>query len=211
VLQEIRRGPGCAIRLDSGDLGELARRARATLDVAGLPEVRIVASGGLDEYAVAELVGSRAPIDVYAVGTKVGVAADAPYLDAAYKLVEYEGRPVMKLSSAKVTTPGRKQVFRRPGPSGTQPLLHTVMSEGRRTAPPDRWECARARLAHDIAALPASARKIDDPEPVHPLNSRALEDMTSRVRGEIESQFFPERLGVSRSGEHADRKAPPPP
>ncbi|GAA3784631.1 nicotinate phosphoribosyltransferase [Streptomyces chiangmaiensis] len=223
VLTEIRRGPGCAIRLDSGDLGELARRARATLDAAGLPEVRIVASGGLDEYAVAELVRSRAPIDVYAVGTKVGVAADAPYLDAAYKLVEYDGRPVMKLSSAKVTAPGRKQVFRRPGqpdviglwdedpPGGTQPLLRTVMSEGRRTAPPDRWEYARARLAHDIAALPASARTIDDPDPVHPVRSRALEELTSRVRGEIESRFFPERLGASRSGGHAGRKAPPPP
>lgn len=115
VLREIGRGPGCAIRLDSGDLGKLARQARALLDAAGLPGVRIVASGGLDEYAVAGLVRSEAPIDVYAVGTKVGVAADAPALDAAYKLVEYDGRPVMKLSSAKMTTPGRKQVFRRPG------------------------------------------------------------------------------------------------
>ncbi|MER6355449.1 nicotinate phosphoribosyltransferase [Streptomyces sp. NPDC001634] len=218
VLKEIRRGPGCAIRLDSGDLGELARRARATLDTVGLADVRIVASGGLDEYAVAELVHSGAPIDVYAVGTKVGVAADAPYLDAAYKLVEYDGRPVMKLSSAKATAPGRKQVFRCPGrpdviglwdedpPGGTQPLLRTVMRAGRRTGAPDRWEYARARLAHDIAALPASARRIDDPEPLHPLSSLALEDLTSRVREETESRFCPERLGVSGSGGHADRK-----
>ncbi|MGN5382249.1 nicotinate phosphoribosyltransferase [Streptomyces lasalocidi] len=93
VLTDLRRGPGCAIRLDSGDLDALARRARALLDSAGLPGVRIVASGGLDEYGVDRLVRAGAPIDVYAVGTRVGVAADAPYLDAAYKLVEYAGRP----------------------------------------------------------------------------------------------------------------------
>ncbi|MGW5235382.1 nicotinate phosphoribosyltransferase [Streptomyces nodosus] len=212
VLREIGRGPGCAIRLDSGDLGKLARQARALLDAAGLPGVRIVASGGLDEYAVAGLVRSEAPIDVYAVGTKVGVAADAPALDAAYKLVEYDGRPVMKLSSAKMTTPGRKQVFRRPGrpdvialrgedpPGSAQRLLRTVMRDGRRTGPHDRWEYARARCAHDIAALPAGARRIDRPEPWLPVLSRALDDLTSRVRGELEWQFRPEHLGAAGPG-----------
>ncbi|MEU9383924.1 nicotinate phosphoribosyltransferase [Streptomyces sp. NPDC048279] len=158
VLTDLRRGPGCAIRLDSGDLDALARQARAVLDAAGLTDVRIVASGGLDEYGVDRLVHAGAPIDVYAVGTRVGVAADAPYLDAAYKLVEYDGRPVMKLSSAKVTAPGRKQVFRRPGrpdvialwqqrpPVSARPLLRTVMRGGRRTGPPDRWQDARERL-----------------------------------------------------------------
>ncbi|CAM5664209.1 hypothetical protein STENM223S_03500 [Streptomyces tendae] len=120
------------------------------LDDAGLPDVRIIASGGLDEYAVDELVRSGAPIDTYAVGTRVGVSADAPYLDSAYKLVEYDGRPVMKLSSAKVTAPGPKQVFRRPGcvdvialadeqpPDGGVPLLETVMRDGSAPAPGPR-------------------------------------------------------------------------
>lgn len=90
-------------------------RARALLDAAGLPDVRVIASGGLDEYAVDDLVRSGAPIDVYAVGTRVGVSADAPFLDSAYKMVEYDDRPVMKVSAAKVTAPGPKQVFRRPG------------------------------------------------------------------------------------------------
>lgn len=176
VLADLRRGPGCAIRLDSGDLGALAHRSRALLDTAGLEDVRIIASGGLDEYAIAALIGDQAPIDVFAVGTRVGVAADAPYLDAAYKLVEYDGRPVMKLSAAKVTAPAPKQVFRRPGcmdviglhgeepPDGATPLLRTVMRGGRRTIPPDSLAAARARFEADLAGLPAAARRIQDPE-----------------------------------------------
>ncbi len=115
VLTGLRRGPGCASRLDSGDLGQLARRSRVQLDAAGLTDVRIIAGGGRDEYAIDELVRSGAPIDVFAVGTRVGIAVDAPYLDAAYKLVAYDGRPVMKLSPAKATAPAAKQVYRRPG------------------------------------------------------------------------------------------------
>ncbi|MGW6362264.1 hypothetical protein ACWFR5_45645 [Streptomyces sp. NPDC055092] len=124
----------------------MASRARSIPDSAGLPDVRITVSGGLDEYAVHDLVRSGAPIDAYAVGTRVGVSADAHYLDSAYKLVEYDVRPVMNLSSAKVTAPGPKQVFRRPGcadviglaegqpPEEGRPLLETVMRDGRRTA-----------------------------------------------------------------------------
>jgi nicotinate phosphoribosyltransferase len=82
-----------AVRLDSGDLGTLARQARQMLDAAGLSSVRIFASGGLDEYEVAELVAAGAPIDAFGVGTKMAVSEDAPSLDMAYKLVEYAGRP----------------------------------------------------------------------------------------------------------------------
>ncbi|CAL9325898.1 nicotinate phosphoribosyltransferase [Streptomyces sp. SudanB182_2057] len=201
VLTELRRGLGCAIRLDSGDLDALSRRARAVLDAAGLTDVRIVASGGLDEYGVDRLVRAGAPIDVYAVGTRVGVAADAPYLDAAYKLVEYDGRPMMKLSSAKVTDPGRKQVFRRPGqpdvialageraPDSARPLLRTVMRGGRRTSAPDTWQDARGRFRDDLAGLPARARRIEDPEPVVPVRSEALQRLTASVRAGIEARL----------------------
>ncbi|KAF5999137.1 nicotinate phosphoribosyltransferase [Streptomyces sp. WAC00263] len=208
VLRDLGRGPGCAIRLDSGDLDALSRRARAILDAAGLADVRIVASGGLDEYGVARLVRAGAPIDVYAVGTRVGVAADAPYLDAAYKLVEYDGRPVMKLSSAKVTAPGRKQVFRRAGqpdvialrreepPDSARPLLRTVMRGGRRTGPPDRWQDARDRFRGDIADLPGRTLRIENPEPVRPVWSRALQKLTATVRASIEAQFRPDHLAA---------------
>ncbi|WP_267243486.1 nicotinate phosphoribosyltransferase [Streptomyces sp. PR69] len=197
VLAELRRGPGCAVRLDSGDLEALARRARSILDDAGLGDVRIIVSGGLDEYGVDALVRAGAPVDVYAVGTRVGVAADAPYLDAAYKLVAYDGRPVMKLSSAKVTAPGRKQVFRRPGcadviglydePAGedAEPLLRTVMRGGHRTGPADTLAGARARFEADLAALPPAARRIRGPEAPAPGFSPRLTALTDEVRGRL--------------------------
>ncbi|MFJ9719862.1 nicotinate phosphoribosyltransferase [Streptomyces sp. NPDC101213] len=198
VLRDLDRGPGSAVRLDSGDLGNLAVRTRALLDEAGLPEVRIVASGGLDEYAVDDLVRSGAPIDTYAVGTRVGVSADAPYLDSAYKLVEFDGRPVMKLSSAKVTAPGRKQVFRRPGcadvigladerpPDDGVPLLETVMLDGRRTGGRPTLEDGRRRLAADLEALPPAARRIRAPVAPRATASERLGELTAEVRRRIE-------------------------
>ncbi|MGW2015145.1 nicotinate phosphoribosyltransferase [Streptomyces sp. NPDC001927] len=200
VLTDLGLGPACAVRLDSGDLGSLARRARTALDEAGLGDVRIIASGGLDEYSIATLVRSGAPIDVFAVGTKLGTAADAPYLDAAYKLVEYDGRPVMKLSSAKVTAPGPKQVFRGVGlhdvialaheepPEGKQPLLRTVMRGGLRTVPPDTLDAARARFEADVEALPEEARRIEDPVPPSPVVSTRLTALTAVVRHRLEER-----------------------
>ncbi|MFI8519953.1 nicotinate phosphoribosyltransferase [Streptomyces sp. NPDC085481] len=198
VFADLGLGPGCGIRLDSGDLGALAGRARTALDAAGLRDVQIIASGGLDEYGVAALIRQGAPIDVFAVGSKTGTAADAPYLDAAYKLVEYDGRPVMKLSPAKVTAPGPKQVFRGPGlrdviglaneepPAGAEPLLRTVMRGGLRTEPPDTLAAARARFEADLAALPVEARRIDDPVAPLPTASMRLTVLTTVVRHRIE-------------------------
>jgi nicotinate phosphoribosyltransferase len=222
VLRDLDRGPGSAVRLDSGDLGALAVRARSILDEEGLPEVRIVASGGLDEYALDDLIRSGAPIDTYAVGTRVGVSADAPYLDSAYKMVEYEGRPVMKLSSAKVTAPGPKQVFRRPGyadvigladeqpPAGGGPLLETVMRDGQRTgARPTLDEC-RERLTADLGRLPSAARRIRAPVAPRATTSKRLSALTARVRRRIEEQMtasarpsLPERTASGPHGSAA--------
>jgi nicotinate phosphoribosyltransferase len=100
------------VRLDSGDLLTLSQQTRNILDAAGLTDTRIYASGGLNEHEVARLVAGGAPIDVFGVGTDMGVSGDAPALDMAYKLVEYAGRPRLKLSSKKVSLPGKKQAFR---------------------------------------------------------------------------------------------------
>jgi nicotinate phosphoribosyltransferase len=101
-----------AVRLDSGDLLDLSLRARSILDENGLWDVTIFASGNLDEYRIAELVGAGAPIDAFGVGTAMVVSADAPALDVAYKLTEYNGKPRIKTSQGKLSLPGRKQVFR---------------------------------------------------------------------------------------------------
>lgn len=134
------------IRLDSGDFAELAREARGRLDEAHLPEMQILASGGLDEHDVERLVGEEVPIDGFGVGSELGVSTDAPVLDSVYKLVAYDGRPVRKQSTAKATLPGPKQVWRvqdwsgdllgRPDeevPLGTDALLVEVMRDGQRT------------------------------------------------------------------------------
>ncbi|WP_225848816.1 nicotinate phosphoribosyltransferase [Streptomyces sp. HPF1205] len=201
VLRDAGLAEGCALRLDSGDLAELAVTVRGILDAGGLPEVRITASGGLDEYALDRLVRAGAPIDTFAVGTLVGVSADAPYLDAAYKLVAYDGRPVMKLSAGKVTGPGAKQVFRgpavrdtlaladEPAPPGTSPLLETVMSRGRRLGAPRPLGRARAAFEADLAELPPEARLVTDPRPPRPTGSEPLRALAETTRGRIEARL----------------------
>src|SRR5262249_43095462 len=128
-----------AVRLDSGDLLELSRRVRKVLDDAGSEDVTIFASGNLDEHEIARLLGAGAPIDGFGVGSKLAVSDGAPFFDLVYKLVAFDGRPVLKLSAGKATLPGAKQVWRRSegarfggdvvtlagedGPPGAEPLL----------------------------------------------------------------------------------------
>ena len=169
-----------AIRLDSGDLDQLSRSARSMLDSAGLQDVRILASGGLDEFSIENLVQSCAPIDAFGVGTRYGTSADAPYIDSVYKLVEIGGRPVTKLSAAKATRPWAKQVFRRfedglmsgdvlaratsAVPDGyPHQMLRTAMQSGERLNPMDPIETVRKRVASNIAALPEQFRRLRDP------------------------------------------------
>ena len=105
-------GPGLgAIRIDSGDLGELARQARDQLDALGATGTRIVLSGDLDEYAIASLRAE--PVDSYGVGTSVVTGSGAPTAGMVYKLVEVDGRPVAKRSASKESRGGRKSAVRR--------------------------------------------------------------------------------------------------
>ncbi len=178
VIRELGLTGSLGVRLDSGDLVALARDARRLLDEAGLPQVRIFVSGGLDEYDLERFAAEDAPIDAAGVGTRMGVSADAPSLDSAYKLVAYDGRPVRKLSAGKATLPGAKQVWRRspieedllaqreePGADGREPLLVPVMRAGARVTRPDGIEAARARLSRDLSALPPEALALHQPVP----------------------------------------------
>lgn len=194
VIRDLGLGGSLGVRLDSGDLVALSREARRLLDDAGLPEVRIFASGGLDEYELERFVAEGAPIDAAGIGTKMGVSADAPYLDSAYKLVAFGDRPVLKLSAGKVTLPGAKQVWRRrpieedvlarsdePGPAGAEPLLIPAMRDGRRVAGPESIDSARARLQGDLNSLPAEARLLHRPVVPGVRVSPALDDLFREV------------------------------
>ncbi len=196
VIRELGLTEHLGIRLDSGDLDPLARQARRVLDEAGMHHVRIFASGGLDEMDVDRLVRAGAPIDAFGVGTRVGVSADAPYVDSVYKLVEYDGRPVLKLSAGKATAPGRKQVFRGPGgdvialrnepiPEGHEPLLVPVMEGGRRTGPRRTLTTARHLFEADLARLPERARRLQTPDPPKARLSEALGELTGTIRAEM--------------------------
>lgn len=179
TLAGVRRAaavPGAlkGVRLDSGDLGALAREARAILDAAGRRDAAIFASGNLDEYRVDALVRAGAPIDSFGVGTSLVTSADHPSLDMVYKLQEYEGRPRRKRSTGKATWPGRKQVYRAYAPDGHmqqdrvcleteagegEPLLQLVMREGRRLAQPT-LAAARERAIGQLRRLPAALRSL---------------------------------------------------
>ena len=196
VARRLRLPGPVGVRLDSGDLAALARMARAMLDEAGLGEARIFASGSLDEYAIAGLVAAAAPIDAYGVGTKMGVSADAPYLDSAYKLVAYDGRPVMKLSAGKTSPPGAKQVYRgpdgdvlalrdEPPPPGHQPLLVPVMRQGQRVSAPEPLTAAVQRCRADLAWLPLTARALRDPVPVPVRISEQLKILQDQVTRDL--------------------------
>ena len=183
-----------AVRIDSGDLFELSKQARRHLDAEGRSDVKIMVSGGLDEFDVERLLNDGAPIDTFGVGTKVGVSADAPSLETVYKLVEYAGRPTMKLSLGKQTRPGAKQVYRQdmnagdvlaersePAPPGFAPLLVEVMRAGRRTQPPESIGVATDRLSADLARLPASACLLHSPTVPKVRVSARLERLTRQV------------------------------
>jgi nicotinate phosphoribosyltransferase len=209
VAREMRRQGHSlqAIRLDSGDLLDLSRKARAVLDEAGLPDVQIFASGGLDEFAVEELLGAGAPIDGFGVGTKVGVSADAPWTDCAYKLVEYAGRPVLKLSSKKQTLPGPKQVLRyrdsresflrdviaRAGerPEGGERLLADVMRGGKRLGPDPPLEELRTRFREEFTCLPERHKALRSPEPYDVRLSEELRALQERIVEETRKRELP--------------------
>jgi nicotinate phosphoribosyltransferase len=174
-----------AIRLDSGDLATLATAVRERLDDAGLERVQIFASGNLDEYGVQKLLRSKAPIDAFGIGTRLGTSEDAPNLDIVYKLAQLDARPLLKLSTDKATLPGIKQVWREDDDEGTavrdtvgladedrpgRPLLAPVMEGGRRLPSGiESLDTARDRAAQELRRLPTAMRRLEaeiEPYPV---------------------------------------------
>lgn len=168
------------IRIDSGDLEQESRDCRKILDDAGFRGIKIMASGGLDEYRIAALLQAGAPIDGFGVGTAIGAANDAPALELAYKLTEYAGEPKMKNSSGKTSWPGPKQVFRQFDGSGLargdviagigeqvdgSPLLETVMTNGALLPGfPAPLDDLVSRASDAVAALPRPFKALQPAE-----------------------------------------------
>ncbi len=180
-----------AVRLDSGDIRDDSLYVRECLREAGMGQVRILASGDLDEYEIADLLAAGAEIDAFGVGTALGAAAGSPsrgiaggalggvYKEAWYVEEDGNGQPKLKIAGVKTTWPGRKEVYRHPewsedviqlsnetAPPGYARLLRPVMRLGRiipGSLPPlsEVWELAQANLR----ALPEPYRALTAPEP----------------------------------------------
>ncbi|MGD9309833.1 MAG: nicotinate phosphoribosyltransferase [Desulfosarcina sp.] len=184
------------VRLDSGDMVALSRQVRRILDDAGLPEVKIFASSGFDEHIMAQLIADGACIDAFGVGTRMGVSADAPYLDMVYKMVRLGGRDVRKVSPGKVTLAGEKQVFRQVDQDGSyagdligtrqerlpgaKPLLKPVMQAGRPVGDMPTLEAIRGRFAENFKRLDGRYKRLMDPEPYPVTVSQRLAELQSK-------------------------------
>jgi nicotinate phosphoribosyltransferase len=169
------------VRLDSGDLAKHANHARRRLDAADLSRVKIFASSSLDEYEIEKIVTGNIPIDGFGVGRNLATSADVPVLDTAYKLVEYAGKPKMKLSESKSNLPGRKQVYRERSRRDVialadeknisgEPLLIKVMENGRRTGPVEPLSQCRTRCKAELDALPERLHSLSKVQPEYPVD-----------------------------------------
>jgi nicotinate phosphoribosyltransferase len=197
---------GCklrGVRLDSGDMAELSKEVRKILNDEGLNDVLIFASGGFDEFRIAESLERGAQIDAFGVGTRIGVSADAPYTNIAYKLVEYDNNPVLKLSSGKQNIPSSKQIFRtHPGGKfqkdtiglrdekleGEQ-LLVKVMQNGKRIASSMSLQEIRQRFNDEFTSLNGSIKAIRNPKAYPVELSPKLKNLQEQVIKKIKDKM----------------------
>jgi len=194
--------PLAGVRLDSGDLPTLAAEARHLLDGAGMSQARIVASGDLEERRIAELCRAKVPIDLWGVGTDLGTSRDSPVVNGVYKIVaDLHGeawRGVAKLSLAKETLPGAKQVFRRLKDDvmtedivaaadeelGGQPLLVPAMRDGEIVLA-ETLDEMRERTRRSLRSLPEGLRG-EDGKPPYPVRNSERLTRAARVQSRTE-------------------------
>jgi nicotinate phosphoribosyltransferase len=165
--------------------------------------LRIFASGNLDEYSLRDLIEGDAPIDAFGIGTRVVTSSDAPYLDCAYKLQEYAGRPRRKRSEGKTTWPGRKQVYRAFDDAGYmtsdvltlhddrqkgEPLLIPILRNGRRLDPPQQLSALRESAANQLARLPNKLRTLGQAAPFEVKVSDALQSLALAMDKQVLAQ-----------------------
>jgi len=194
------------LRLDSGDIAADSIWTRNRLNRAGWSDVIVFASGDLDEDTIAELLAEGALIDGFGVGTALVNSIDSPALGVIYKLVEAEDqgevRSVAKFSAAKVTYPGKKQVYRASDSRGrfqgdtialaeekfpgTEALLVPVMSKGQRIVPRTELPAARKRCSGQVARLPEALLSTNQAAAYPVRHSERLENLMKDVRQRLE-------------------------
>ncbi|MEQ1945859.1 MAG: nicotinate phosphoribosyltransferase [Bryobacteraceae bacterium] len=197
--------PMLGVRLDSGNLFELAPAVRKILDEGGFTDAKIMATGDLNEHKIHELVAARVPIDMFAVGTELVTSADAPALGVVYKMVEIdrdgEARYTLKLSAGKHTLPGPKQIFRFADhdvlarssecfscdkPDSVEALQRPVILGGQLLEPLPTAAQARVNAAARLAKLPAPCHSLFTVEGAWKVDlSPELVRLTEDVRKEI--------------------------
>jgi nicotinate phosphoribosyltransferase len=206
-----------AVRLDGGDIAGLSKDVRLILDRAGLEYVKIFAGGDLDEDRMDEYLSRGAPIDAFAFGTRMDVSVDAPYLDMACRLVEYDGRPILMSSAGQATWTGQKQTYRRlrsgegfagdvlalreepPPPGAVEILLRTVMERGRLLAPHPPLPAIRDYCAAQVASLPETVRRLRNAAPYEVSYSHRLVSLQRSLEAGVEAaETAPMSAGAGR-------------
>lgn len=203
-----------AVRLDSGDLLADSKYVRQVLDDAGMPATKVLVSGDIDEFRIADLLQAGGPIDGFGIGGNLGVGLGSVAsgtvggtLGAVYKLAWYEGegdKARVKLAGEKSTWPGRKLVYRsgdheedtiqledEPVPADAKPLLEPAMRDGNIVTTFPALEDLKRRAATNLQALPALYRSLRNPKP-YPVHRSpgilALREHANRLYGEVESE-----------------------
>jgi nicotinate phosphoribosyltransferase len=193
------------VRLDSGDIAKLSQKVRKVLREGGLKDTMIFASGAFDEFKIQKVLDNGGDIDSFGVGTKMGVSADAPYLDMAYKLVKYAGRPVLKLSPEKQTLASDKQVFRFATPSGKirkdviamrgekiqrgEPLLKRAMKAGKRIGKTPSLKNIQKTFSTEFSCLDKRYKSIEKSMAAYTVSfSPRLRALQSRIIRQVEKK-----------------------
>jgi len=184
-----------AVRIDSGNLIEHAKKVRKILDENGCEKVLIVASSDLNEYKIKKILESNAPIDAFGVGTELATSRDDPTIAGVYKLIEYNRKPKIKISEDKLTYPGKKQIYRiynkqgefkediltldiEPVPPNSETLLIPVMKEGILITELPELNNIQQYYNENIEKLPNKFKELDENHIFKVRISKKLSELT---------------------------------
>ncbi len=187
-----------AVRIDSGNLIEHAKKVRKILDENGCEKVLIVASSDLNEYKIKKILESNAPIDAFGVGTELATSRDDPTIAGVYKLIEYNHKPKIKISEDKLTYPSKKQIYRiynkqggfkedilmldnEPAPPNSEALLIPVMKEGILITELPELNNIQQYYKENIEKLPNKFKELDENHVFKVRISKKLSELTNSL------------------------------